>query len=85
MLEAASEAEARGLLDVEGIGLVLSDIMLKTARTGLDLAALAEARGLDVALMTSLPADAPLYRDAVARWPVLRKPFTVEKLAAVVA
>ena len=33
--------------------------------------------------MTSLPVDAPLYREAVADWPVLRKPFSVEKLAAV--
>ena len=71
------------MLDVDGIGLVLSDIMLKSAQTGLDLARAAAARGLDVALMTSLPADAPLYREAAAAWPVLRKPFSVEKLAAV--
>jgi hypothetical protein len=38
-----------------------------------------------VALMTSLPADAPLYREAAADWPVLRKPFSVEKLSAVLA
>ena len=85
VLEAGSAAEARGLLDVEGIGLVLSDIMLKSAETGLDLAAAAGGRGLEVALMTSLPPDAPLFRDAAARWPVLRKPFSVEKLAAVLA
>ena len=83
VLEAGSVAEARGLLDVDGIGLVLSDIMLKSAETGLDLARAARGRGLDAALMTSLPADAPLYRDAVRDWPVLRKPFSVEKLAAV--
>jgi signal transduction histidine kinase len=85
VLEAASVAEAEGMLDVEGIGLVLSDIMLRTARSGLDLARSAEARGLPVALMTSLPADAPLYREAAGRWPVLRKPFSVEKLSAVLA
>ncbi|WGH80372.1 PAS-domain containing protein [Jannaschia sp. GRR-S6-38] len=85
VLEAAGVAEARNLLDIEGIGLVLTDIMLKTDETGLDLARDAAARGLAVALMTSLQADAPLYRDAAAHWPVLRKPFSVEKLAAVLA
>ena len=30
VLEAASVAEARGLMDIDGIGLVLTDIMLKT-------------------------------------------------------
>ncbi|GIT92833.1 signal transduction histidine kinase [Jannaschia pagri] len=85
VLEAGSVTEARGLLDIEGIGLVLSDIMLRSAETGLDLARDAEARGLPVAVMTSLPADAPLYREAAAHWPVVRKPFSVEKLSAVLA
>ncbi len=85
VLEAGGVAEARDLLGIDGIGLVLSDIMLRSAETGLDLAALAAARDLPVALMTSLPVDAPLYREAVAAWPVLRKPFSVEKLAAVLA
>ncbi|MEM8848898.1 MAG: PAS-domain containing protein [Pseudomonadota bacterium] len=85
VLEAASVAEARGLMDIEGIGLVLSDIMLKTDLTGLDLARDARARNLPVALMTSLPKDAPLFREAATDWPVLRKPFSVEKLAAVLA
>ncbi|SFJ10839.1 hybrid sensor histidine kinase/response regulator [Jannaschia pohangensis] len=82
VLEAATVDEARDLLDIDGIGLLLSDIMLKSSETGLDLAALAEARGLPVALMTSLPGDAPLYREAAGRWPVLRKPFSVGKLSA---
>ncbi|UWQ22345.1 PAS-domain containing protein [Jannaschia sp. W003] len=83
VLEAGGVAEARGMLDIPGIGLVLSDIMLRTAESGLDLAREAEAAGLPVALMTSLPPDAPLWREAAARWPVIRKPFSVEKLAAV--
>ncbi|MEM8824636.1 MAG: PAS-domain containing protein [Pseudomonadota bacterium] len=83
VLEAASVAEARDLMDIDGIGLVLSDIMLKTDLTGLDLARDARARNLPVALMTSLPVDAPLFREAATDWPVLRKPFSVEKLAAV--
>ncbi|MEM7643164.1 MAG: PAS-domain containing protein [Pseudomonadota bacterium] len=85
VLEAASVAEARDLMDIDGIGLVLSDIMLKTDLTGLDLARDAKARNLPVALMTSLPTDAPLFREAATDWPVLRKPFSVEKLAAVLA
>ena len=85
VLEAAGVEEARGLLDIDGLALVLSDIMLRTAETGLDLAAEAAGRGLPVALMTSLPPDAPLHARAAAEWPVLRKPFTVEKLSAVLA
>jgi len=82
VLEAGGVAEARGMLDIEGIGLVLSDIMLRTAESGLDIAREARMTGLTVALMTSLPPDAPLYRAAAADWPVLRKPFSVEKLAS---
>ncbi|MEM9795928.1 MAG: PAS-domain containing protein [Pseudomonadota bacterium] len=85
VLEAGGVREAEAMLDIEGIGLVLSDIMLKTSRTGLDLVRSARSRGLRTALMTSLPRDAPLYREAVATWPVIRKPFSVEKLAAALA
>lgn len=85
VLEAATPTEARDLMNIDGIGLLLSDIMLKSDDTGLDLARAAERRGLPAALMTSLPTDAPLYREAIADWPVLRKPFSVEKLAAVLA
>jgi len=85
VLEAGGVAEARKLLDIEGLGLVLTDIMLRTEQTGLDLARAAAARGLPVALMTSLSAGAPLYREAAADWPLLRKPFSVEKLSAVLA
>ena len=83
VLEAGSVVEAEALLDIEGVGLVLSDIMLRSNRNGLDIARAAAARSLPVALMTSLPVDAPLYREASAAWPVVRKPFSVEKLAAV--
>ncbi|SDZ05536.1 Signal transduction histidine kinase [Jannaschia faecimaris] len=85
VLEASSVTEARDLMDIEGIAMVLSDIMLKSCETGLDLVRTAAARNLRVALMTSLPHDAPLYREAVAEWPVIRKPFTLEKLAAALA
>ncbi len=69
-------AEARELMEIEGIGMLLSDIMLKSSETGLDLAREAGERGLRAALMTSLPVDAPLSREAAAGWPVIRKPFT---------
>ncbi|MCK0168916.1 PAS-domain containing protein [Jannaschia sp. S6380] len=82
VLEAGSVAEALELLDIEGIGLLLTDIMLKTDETGLDLAREARGRGLRAAMMTSLPPDAPLFREAARDWPVLRKPFSVEKLSA---
>ncbi|WP_281824582.1 hybrid sensor histidine kinase/response regulator [Jannaschia rubra] len=85
VLEAATVAEARDLLAIDGIGLLLSDIMLKSDETGLDLARQAQARAMPVALMTSLPPDAPLHREAAALWPVIRKPFSVEKLAAALA
>lgn len=85
VLEAASVTEALDLMDIDGIGMVLSDIMLKSSHTGLDLARAVAARDLPVTLMTSLPLDAPLYREAVAAWPVIRKPFTLEKFAAALA
>ncbi|WP_328794946.1 PAS-domain containing protein [Jannaschia marina] len=85
VVEAASVAEAKDVMAIDGIGMVLSDIMLKSSETGLDLARLAAERDLPVALMTSLPLDAPLYREAATDWPVIRKPFTLEKLAAALA
>ena len=85
VLEAATVVEARDLVEIDGIAMLLSDLMLKSSETGLDLARAARDRGLRVALMTSLPPDAPLYREAVAEWPVLRKPFDIDKLAAVLA
>ncbi len=85
VLEAATVTEARSLMEIEGLGLLLSDIMLKSSETGLDLARAAALRGLPAALMTSLPRDAPLFHEAAAGWPVVRKPFSVEKLAAALA
>ena len=82
VLEAASVDDARRTLDIEGLGLVLTDIMLKTSDTGLDLAADASAKNIPVALMTSLPPDAPLYQKAQGRWPIVRKPFTLSALEA---
>lgn len=83
VIEAASVDEACALLaDLEDIRLVLSDIRLQGSATGLDLLDRTEGSGLPCILMTSLPPSDPLHRAALARVPVLRKPFTARQLAA---
>ncbi|MDX2484462.1 MAG: PAS-domain containing protein [Pseudodonghicola sp.] len=83
VIEAASVDEACALLaDLEDIRLVLSDIRLQGSATGLDLLDRTEGSGLPCILMTSLPPSDPLHRAALARAPVLRKPFTARQLAA---
>ncbi|WP_425358941.1 hybrid sensor histidine kinase/response regulator [Antarcticimicrobium sediminis] len=83
VIEAASVDEACALLaDLEDIRLVLSDIRLQGSATGLDLLDRTEGSGLPCILMTSLPPSDPLHRAALARAPVLRKPFTPRQLAA---
>lgn len=80
VVEAASVPEATALIaGLPEITCVLSDIQLEGSETGLDLAA--RAAPLRVTLMTSLPADHALYKAAVARGAVLRKPFGVAHLA----
>ncbi|EEX16513.1 sensory box histidine kinase/response regulator [Citreicella sp. SE45] len=78
--EAASVEEARTLAERLEIDLVLSDITLEGALPGSELPLLLP--DVPVQLMTSLPPDSPLRREAVARAPVLAKPFTPEELAA---
>ncbi|TDK46312.1 hybrid sensor histidine kinase/response regulator [Antarcticimicrobium luteum] len=83
VIEAVSVDEACALLaDLEDIRLVLSDIRLQGTATGLDLLDRIEGSGLPCILMTSLPPSDPLHRAALARVPVLRKPFTRRQLAA---
>jgi len=85
VIEAASAAEARELAELPSIGLVLSDIMLAGAESGVDLARALAARKppLPVVLMTSLPAGHPLR--AAAPCPVLAKPFTEAALLVLLA
>jgi signal transduction histidine kinase len=84
VIEATSVDEAVALTaDVPGISLVLSDIHLEGAATGLDLAARLDP-ALPLILMTSLPPGDPLHRAALARGPVLRKPFGASDLAALI-
>ncbi|WP_116597930.1 PAS-domain containing protein [Primorskyibacter marinus] len=79
VVEAASVAEAvllaKGLPD---IALVLSDVSLEGPETGLALLDLLPDHR--VSLMTSLPTDNPLHREALDRVPVLAKPFTQAQL-----
>jgi signal transduction histidine kinase len=81
VVEASSAEEALGLTDIEGLGLILSDVILEGAQTGPEfLDALAQS-GVDVPmlLMTSLPPDDPKRK--IAAFPVLPKPFTTGELA----
>jgi CheY-like chemotaxis protein len=76
VIEAGTVAEAEALAALDGLGLVLSDIQLPGAETGLALAGrLRQARpGVALGLMTSLPLDDPLHRAARDSFPVLAKP-----------
>jgi signal transduction histidine kinase len=84
VIEAASADEAMALSDLPGLDLVLSDIGLPGAMSGLDLAAALRSRGhpARIVLMTSLPrGDA--RRGRAGTLPVLSKPFSAADLAAV--
>lgn len=83
VIEAASHDEALDLIDLPGLGLVLSDINLAGSGSGLDLLRAARARGLSrLHLMTALPPSDALRRDAAREFPVLAKPFVLHDLRA---
>ena len=85
VIEATSADEATALVaDLPQIALVLSDIRLQGHGTGLDLLARIAGTGPPCLLMTSLPPTDPLHRAALARAPVLRKPFAAADLAALI-
>lgn len=78
VIEAASVAEARGLTDLPGLTLILSDLQLGDG-SGTELLGL----GLPGILMTALPpGDA---RRSGLDCPVLTKPFDDIELAAAMA
>ncbi len=84
VIEATSVEEANALTaDIGDISLVLSDIRLEGAETGVDLIKRL-APGLPGILMTSLPFTDPLHREALAIAPVLRKPFSRAQLSALI-
>ncbi|MBW6507289.1 MAG: PAS-domain containing protein [Rhodobacteraceae bacterium] len=82
VIEAATAAEARELAELPGIGLLLSDINLRGAETGVSLARAIGARTppIPVLLMTSLPEGHALRAAAPCR--VLSKPVTEAALRA---
>ena len=82
VIEAASAEEALQIAgQVPGISLILSDITLEGAATGLDLLNQLPDSAPPCYLMTSLRADHPLHAEAASRAPVLHKPFSGERLA----
>ena len=85
VIEATSADEATALIaDLPDITLVLSDIQLTGEGTGIDLARRVGS-SLPLLLMTSLPADHPLFVEAQTLAPVLRKPFDADALLSLIA
>jgi len=83
VVEAAGVAEALALVrELPEISAILSDISLGGGETGLDLLDALPPGHCPACLMTSLPPDDLLHRAAIARAPVLRKPFSAAELAA---
>jgi len=83
VLEATSADEAETLAAIPGIDTVLTDINLDGTRTGLDLARTL-SNTADVSrlyMMTSLPPENQLRRDAAAEFALISKPFSASELA----
>ncbi len=78
VIEAGSLAEARGLTDLAGLTMILSDLQLGDG-SGADL----RGRGLPLVLMTALPLGDP--RRSGLDCPVLTKPFGDTELAVAMA
>jgi signal transduction histidine kinase len=86
VIEATSADEAIALAaDLPDIKLVLSDILIEGAGTGLDVVSRLSGAGIPCVLMTSLPPDHDLYHQAVTHAAVLRKPFDKPALSALLA
>ncbi len=85
VIEAVSVEEASALLaDLPDISLVLSDVKLAGEASGLDLLDRLPEVSPPVILMTSMPTTDPLFRLALKRAPVLRKPFTTHQLSQLI-
>jgi signal transduction histidine kinase/CheY-like chemotaxis protein len=83
VIEAEHAEEALSLIKIQGISHILTDIMLGEGMNGFDMARklLASGHNMPVIMMTGLPIDDPLHKQARAQFPVLRKPFTSPHLA----
>ncbi|WP_163847447.1 PAS-domain containing protein [Pseudooceanicola aestuarii] len=83
VIEATSTEEALTLTaEVPGLSMILSDLTLEGTQTGIDLFDNLPADAPPCFMMTSLRRDHPMHRDAIARGPVLQKPFDLAALAA---
>ncbi|WP_068302551.1 PAS-domain containing protein [Pararhodobacter sp. CCB-MM2] len=84
VIEAETALDAEALATLPEIGLILSDVQLKGDETGFALLTrLQQARpGLAMGLMTSLPANDTLRREAAEVFPLLPKPFDPGDLEA---
>ena len=82
VIEAASADEAEALIDLPGLSMVLSDMILVGDRSGLDLLNGLRAKGVTakMCLMTSLPASDPRRIEAENTFPLISKPFSTLKL-----
>ncbi len=82
VIEATSADEAIALAaDLPDISLVLSDILIEGAGTGIDVVSRLAGTNIPCVLMTSLPPDNDLHRKALVVATVLRKPFGGDALA----
>ncbi|GAA6189713.1 PAS-domain containing protein [Litorivita sp. NS0012-18] len=82
VIESASAEEARIIAaEVPQIAFILSDITLEGGATGNDLLDQLPPQAPPCYLMTSLPPEHPDHQRAIARVPVLQKPFSAEQLA----
>lgn len=84
VIEADNAKEALHLAQIPGITYVLTDIMLGDDLNGLDMARrlLKSGQNMPVIMMTGLPPDDPVFVQASAQFPLLRKPFWQAQLAA---
>ncbi len=84
VIEATSAEEGSALAMLEGVNFVLSDITLIGGMTGVQMFDTLKQNGLkaNACLMTSLPANNPIRKDAAARYSLIPKPFTATDLAA---
>jgi len=86
VIEAATVEEALALSDIPGLNWVISDLRLGGEDGVSLLTRLAQrAPGLQLALMTSVPAGDPRRSEAASRWPVLQKPVDRVHLARLFA
>ena len=83
VLEADSAEEALKLSNLSGLTHIITDLMLMGDMTGYDLAMKLRQNGmtLPISIITALPEEDPLRREAEESFQVLHKPFSDMQLA----